>query len=103
MDWKTASKGIRGTVADTGHGMNRDTLKRIFEPFFSTKGKTETGLGLWISKGIIERHCGSIRVRSSQKPRHRGSVFSVFFPFETLQSNNQQSIARSITENLSAP
>jgi PAS domain S-box-containing protein len=97
LDWKTGCKGIRITVADTGHGMDKETLKRIFEPFFSTKGETVTGLGLWITKEIIEKHCGSVRVRSSQQPQRRGTVFSIFFPLECIPLGNQQSHAASTT------
>jgi signal transduction histidine kinase len=52
------------TVADRGSGIPRDAFARLFEPFFSTKGITGTGLGLWVSQEIVERHGGSIRVRS---------------------------------------
>jgi len=81
VDFRTGSRGIRITVADSGHGMDRDTLKRIFEPFFSTRGDTGTGLGLWVAKELIEKHSGCVRVRSSQGPQKHGAVFSIFFPF----------------------
>ena len=73
-------RGIRIAVADTGHGMSARTLKRIFEPFFTTKDLNGTGLGLWISAGIVERHQGSLTVRSSEAPAHHGTVFSLFLP-----------------------
>ena len=79
-DWRTGRKGVRITVADRGHGMPRETLARIFEPFFSTKGITGTGLGLWVTLGIIQKHEGRIKVRSSQSAEHHGTVFSVFIP-----------------------
>jgi signal transduction histidine kinase len=79
-DWSTGRQGIRITVADTGHGMDTDTLHRAFDAFFSTKSSTGTGLGLWVIKEIIGKHAGRIRVRSSQKPLHRGTVFTVFLP-----------------------
>lgn len=79
-DWRTGRKGIRVTVADRGHGMSRETLRRIFEPFFSTKGITGTGLGLWVTLGIIQKHEGRVKVRSSESPEHHGTVFSVFIP-----------------------
>lgn len=79
-DWKTGVPGIRGTVADNGQGMTRDTLHRLFEPFFSTKGMVGTGLGLWVSREIVEKHGGRMRVRSSMQAPRRGTTFSVFLP-----------------------
>jgi signal transduction histidine kinase len=72
--------GVRITIADTGHGMTQATLARIFEPFFTTKDLNGTGLGLWISAGIVERHQGHLKVRSSDDPRHHGTVFTLFLP-----------------------
>jgi PAS domain S-box-containing protein len=72
--------GVRITIADTGNGMDAATRKRIFEPFFTTKGIQGTGLGLWISAGIIERHHGALRVRSSTHPAKHGTAFSLFLP-----------------------
>ncbi len=72
--------GVRITVADTGHGMKPATVERIFEPFFTTKDLNGTGLGLWISRGIVDRHQGSLRVRSSTHAERHGTVFSLFLP-----------------------
>jgi len=72
--------GVRITIADTGHGMNAATAARIFEPFFTTKDLNGTGLGLWISAGIVERHQGHLRVRSSDHPTRHGTVFTLFLP-----------------------
>ena len=72
--------GVRITIADTGHGMSQAVLARVFEPFYTTKALNGTGLGLWISSGIVERHGGAIRIRSSEDPRHHGTVFTLFLP-----------------------
>ena len=72
--------GVRIAIADTGHGMTKPTLARIFEPFFTTKDLNGTGLGLWISAGIVERHQGHLNVRSSIDPAHHGTVFTLFLP-----------------------
>jgi PAS domain S-box-containing protein len=73
-------RGIRITIADTGHGMSPAVQARLFEPFFTTKDLNGTGLGLWISSGIINRHQGRLTLRSSQHPVHHGTIFSLFLP-----------------------
>jgi PAS domain S-box-containing protein len=82
QDHATGRPGIILTIADTGPGIAPETLTRIFEAFYTTKGDAGTGLGLWISKEILERHQGYLHVRSSQRPDHTGTVFTVFLPFE---------------------
>ncbi len=79
---KNGQHGVRATVADTGLGMSADVKNHLFEPFQSTKGNNGNGLGLWISKGIIDKHRGSIQVRSSTRPGKSGTVFSIFIPFD---------------------
>jgi signal transduction histidine kinase len=82
IDWKTGRNGVVFTVADTGSGMSASTLSRIFEPFFTTKDIGGTGLGLWISREIVERHRGVLRVRSRQSPHSAGTVFTLFLPID---------------------
>ena len=82
--WPTGELGITITVADTGQGMDPATIAKLFNPFFTTKGIIGTGLGLWVSKEIVDRHRGSLRVRSSQSPAHRGTVFTLFLPFDAV-------------------
>jgi signal transduction histidine kinase len=72
--------GVRLTICDTGSGIRPENQKRVFEPFFTTKGERGTGLGLWVTRGIIEKHGGKIRLRSSVKPGASGTCFSVFLP-----------------------
>jgi polar amino acid transport system substrate-binding protein len=67
----------RVTVADGGMGIPPENQSRIFEPFFTTKEKVGTGLGLWVSQQIIEKHKGRIRLRSVEG---KGTAFSVFLP-----------------------
>ncbi len=81
-NWKTGRKGVRLTIADTGHGMNHSTMKRIFEPFFTTRASVGTGLGLWLCSGIVQKHGGEIRVKSRQTAGRSGTVFSIFLPFD---------------------
>ena len=87
-NWRTAQRGVILTVADTGAGMSTATLGRLFHPFFTTKGITGTGLGLWVSKEILERHQGAFRVRSRQGTPHHGTVFTVFLPFDAVSRDD---------------
>ena len=73
-------KGVTVLVADTGKGIPDAVKTKIFEPFVSTKGMRGTGLGLWVSSGIVRKHGGSIRVRSWSRPDVHGTVFRVFLP-----------------------
>jgi len=70
---------IRIMIADNGQGISAAALPRIFEPFFTTKGSTGNGLGLWVGKQIIEKHAGSIWVRSRTSQPH-GTTFSIVLP-----------------------
>jgi PAS domain S-box-containing protein len=79
----TLGRSVQVTVADNGRGMNTTTQKLIYEPFFTTKESTGTGLGLWVSLEIARKHHGVIRVRSSDDPQNHGTVFTVLFPIET--------------------
>jgi signal transduction histidine kinase len=71
---------VRIAIADTGHGMSATVQARAFEPFFTTKDLNGTGLGLWISAGIVDRHRGHLRVRSTDDPVRHGTVFTLFLP-----------------------
>jgi len=73
-----AAPCLRVTVADNGRGISRSSQARIFEPFFTTKGTVGTGLGLWVTKQIIEKHGGQLRMRSRSEGERHGTVFSVF-------------------------
>jgi PAS domain S-box-containing protein len=72
--------GIRITVADSGPGIPQSVRSKLFEPFFTTKKDVGTGLGLWVCRNIVERHQGSVRVRSSTTPGQSWTVFCVFLP-----------------------
>jgi signal transduction histidine kinase len=73
-------QGVRITIADTGFGIPAKHLESIFEPFFTTKKDTGTGLGLWVSRELVEKHGGSLRVRSRTSDPLCGTVFSIFLP-----------------------
>jgi PAS domain S-box-containing protein len=71
---------VRITVADHGPGIPVENRAKVFQPFFTTKRDVGTGLGLWVTKAMIDRHGGSIRFRSSTTPPGTGTVFSVLLP-----------------------
>ncbi len=73
---------VRITVADNGKGISSTSLPHIFEPFFTTKDAVGTGLGLWVSKQIVDKHKGCIRVRSWVDAQRHGTVFSIVLPME---------------------
>lgn len=81
----TSTQGVRISVVDHGTGISQTTRHKLFEPFFTTKGSTGTGLGLWLTKDIIERHQGLIQVRNHHHPR--GAVFSIWIPEKPRESN----------------
>jgi PAS domain S-box-containing protein len=78
----TGRRCVRVTVADNGRGIGTAVLPHIFEPFFTTKESLGTGLGLWVSKQIVDKHGGSVRVHSRTRAQRRGTAFSVFLPVE---------------------
>ncbi len=75
-------RGVRILVSDSGRGIAPQHRNRIFEPFFTTKAhETGNGLGLWVVQDLIEKHDGTIRMRSSQRPGWKGTTFSIFLPY----------------------
>ena len=67
---------MRIAISDTGTGIAPGNIKQIFEPFFTTKGDRGTGLGLFITKQVVEEHQGSINVETSS----RGTTFVISLP-----------------------
>ena len=92
----TGEAGVRITVADTGTGFLPRMREHLFEPFYTSKEVTGTGLGLWISKGIMDKHRGRISMRSRMQETRtagdrvpgrgptravgHGTVFALWFP-----------------------
>jgi signal transduction histidine kinase len=74
--------GIRLTIADTGTGIHPEIRNTLFEPFVSTKGDTGSGLGLWLGSEIVNKHGGTIQVKSSARSPNTGTAFSVFLPLQ---------------------
>jgi PAS domain S-box-containing protein len=100
-DWPNGRKGVRITVADNGGGVPQNHLSHIFEPFYTTKEATGTGLGLWVSRGIVEKHAGSIMVRSRDNRPSSGTVFRIFLPLH-MQGSEGDAQALSAFSDLQA-
>jgi PAS domain S-box-containing protein len=67
-------------VSDTGCGISEDNRKHLFEPFFTTKEDVGTGLGLWVSKGIVDKHGGTLSVDPAGPAGPAGTTFRVRIP-----------------------
>lgn len=73
--------GIILSIADTGSGIPDANLHHVFEPFFTTRGTVGTGIGLWITKKLVEEHGGDISIESSTSPENHGTTVSIFLPW----------------------
>jgi len=73
-------EGVCVVFADSGRGIRPEDRARLFEPFYTTKKDSGTGLGLWLVEEIVRKHHGKIRVRSSVRPGASGTIFWLFLP-----------------------
>ena len=71
-------------VTDSGPGISEQASANLFQPFFTTKGEDGTGLGLWVSNGIVLKHGGSIRIANSDDPDLQGARVRVYLPARTM-------------------
>ena len=79
-DWTRNLHGTTVSVIDTGMGIQPEDAGQIFQPFFSTKSTKGTGLGLWISRGIVQKYEGRITYRTLRSSRGNVTCFRVFLP-----------------------
>ncbi|MGC1461137.1 MAG: ATP-binding protein [Terracidiphilus sp.] len=79
-DWTRELHGIAISILDTGVGIQPEDMQKLFQPFFSTKSTKGTGLGLWISKGIVQKYDGRISCRSYRRADGWSTCFRVFLP-----------------------
>jgi PAS domain S-box-containing protein len=79
-DWVRQLRGTSISILDTGAGIRPEDARRLFQPFFSTKSTKGTGLGLWISKGIIQKYDGRITCRSFRHGEQCATCFRIFLP-----------------------
>jgi signal transduction histidine kinase len=73
--------GLEVTLRDTGKGIMPEALPKVFEPFFTTKGERGNGIGLWVSRQLVEGRGGQICVTTKVDPPNTGTTFTVFLPF----------------------
>jgi PAS domain S-box-containing protein len=72
--------GATVTISDSGPGVAESHQAKLFKPFFTTKGELGTGLGLWVSRGIVEKHGGKIELANSNDPAFPGAAVRVYLP-----------------------
>jgi PAS domain S-box-containing protein len=84
FDQKRGAPCFRITIADNGKGIPNHLRPRLFEPFFTTKGAIGTGLGLWVTKQILEKHEGTIQVRSTPDGSQTGTVVRITLPVSPI-------------------
>ncbi len=91
-DWSNPQRiGVRVTIADDGVGISSQHRQQLFSPFFTTKDEKGTGLGLWVTGGIVRKHNGSIRVSSSTRPGRSGTCVGVFLPCQSAGARDLRS------------
>ena len=73
-------RGALIRIQDNGPGIDTGTLEKLFQPFFTTKGEGGTGLGLWVSRGIIAKHGGTITLTSECSGEDHGTLAEVYLP-----------------------
>jgi PAS domain S-box-containing protein len=83
-DWSGQRRGIAVSIIDTGVGIKPEDVRKLFQPFFTTKSTKGTGLGLWISKGIAQKYDGRITCRSLRFKERWTTCFTVFIPIKGI-------------------
>ena len=98
-DWLGQRRGVAISIVDTGIGIRPEDSKRLFQPFFSTKSTKGTGLGLWISKGIVQKYDGTLTCRSYRTQRGGVTCFRVFLPVAVASAGEPQKVEAELSQN----
>ncbi|MBW4026794.1 MAG: PAS domain S-box protein [Acidobacteria bacterium] len=80
-------------VRDSGAGIEEGAAASLFQPFFTTKGERGTGLGLWVSLGIVQKHGGTMRIMNSTTPDYPGALVRIFLPTRTMATSMRRNKA----------
>ena len=80
VELKTLADNVSVRVSDKGTGITEENLSHLFEAFFTTKKDLGTGLGLWVSRGLIEKHNGTLTVETSTGQSDHGTTFTILLP-----------------------
>jgi signal transduction histidine kinase len=84
---KLNQDGVVIRVVDDGAGIPEELRTRLFNPFVSSK-ESGTGLGLWVSRSIVEKHGGSIRLEGSTSKSRSGTTVAIFLPLRAISRKN---------------
>jgi PAS domain S-box-containing protein len=100
---KSPAEELRGAgavveIADSGPGVSTNVAENLFQPFYTTKGEQGTGLGLWVSLGIVQKHGGMIRIKNGTDDGFTGAHVRVYLPVQTLANAARRSTAHVDTE-----
>ena len=90
IDWQSMTRRVAVTVADSGPGVPEQFRQQIWEPFFTTKAETGTGLGLWLVEETVNKNGGSIRLRTATAPERHGTVFRMLLPIQAAETDGVQ-------------
>jgi PAS domain S-box-containing protein len=90
---RATSASVTVAVVDHGPGIPTETMHHLFQPFFTTKGEKGTGLGLWVSQGIVQRHGGEIRLESRTSSADHGTTVTVVLPENPIELGARQTAA----------
>ena len=94
--WRSGREGVCVTIRDRGAGIPASVQQRIFDPFFTTKELKGSGLGLWVTRAIINKHAGSVRFRTSVTNGSSGTTFAVFLPVGGIHPGAMEEMAIAI-------
>jgi signal transduction histidine kinase len=95
---ESGQNGVVVRVVDDGIGIPEQLRARLFNPFVTTKEESGTGLGLWVSRSIVEKHGGSIRLSESTSTSNSGTTAAIFLPLRPIfGKDDSETISNSVT------